>query len=502
MAWLFRANILLVIVVGLAGVAAALMFWPSGQLGLAVPRPLKSGDQEIVWLREATNTGWERFVAAVRRLHADRPDLELDDVNAFPGHTTAVPELSIRAEGQKSHLWFRWYKLTGDQGTAQWVQALAKRDPPPLAIIGGGTTDRALDLARELANLSLPVESRPLLLITTATADQVYLEDTKVDLMKVYPERSFRFCFTNRQMTEALTDFIWQQKDLRPEEPAYLVYWKDDPYSEDLSEHFKEVLRNPPYGLSRPWSIGIPYSLGGFTQPNLWEADAIELLMNELSTHPSQRRSLLVLPATPQSARRFLRGLERTAPLEVGKFVVATGDGIDLNIIYRDRRLSWPIQDLPFTLVLFCHRNPVDPIAFQPDLPDSEPTASPAAEKSNTSTHDLLLYRDTVSLIVDAACRKTGVPANPERMKTHLREAQLPDGRQRFDQEGNQRSGAGEFVVVLHPVRQASRVLPRAKLEVWNRSVDAGDGRRWRQIRELEVDYLPHSPVSVPEGAP
>jgi hypothetical protein len=32
--------------------------------------------------------------------------------------------------------------------------------------------------------------------------------------------------------------------------------------------------------------------------------------------------------------------------------------------------------------------------------------------------------------------------------------------------------------------------------------VDAGDGRRWRQIRELEVDYLPHSPVSVPEGAP
>src|SRR5260370_18987184 len=129
MAWLFRANILLVIVVGLAGVAAALMFWPSGQLGRAVPQSLKSGDQEIVWLREATNTGWERFVAAVRRLHANRPDLELDDVNAFPGHTTAVPELSIPAEGQKANLWFRWYKLTGDQGTAQWVQALAQQDP-------------------------------------------------------------------------------------------------------------------------------------------------------------------------------------------------------------------------------------------------------------------------------------------------------------------------------------------------------------------------------------
>src|SRR5260370_18889920 len=108
-----------------------------------------------MWRREATKPGGDRFVAAVGRLHAARRDLELDDANAFPGHTTAVPELSIRAEGQKSHLWFRWYKLTGDQGTTQWVQALAKRDPPPLSIIGAGTTDRALDLARELANLSL-----------------------------------------------------------------------------------------------------------------------------------------------------------------------------------------------------------------------------------------------------------------------------------------------------------------------------------------------------------
>jgi hypothetical protein len=495
MHWLFRANILMVIVVGLAVVAGGLMFWPSGQPGRAVPLTLKAGDQEIVWLREATNTGWERFVAAARRLHADRPDLELNDANAFPSLTTSVPELSVRGEGQKSRLWFRWYKLTADQGTAEWVEALCRRDPPPLAIIGGGTTDRALDLARALADLSMPLESRPLLLITSATADRIYVDDSWKDLMKIYPDRSFRFCFTNRQMTQALTDFIGHQEELRPDEPAYLVYWDDDPYSIDLFEDFREV-------LGKPWSISIPYSLGGHTQPNLWEAGAVEKLMDAVSVHPQQHRSLLVLPATPQSARRFLRGLERTAPAETARFVVATGDGIDLNVIYRDRRSSWPIQDLPFTLVLFCHRNPVDPIAFQPDQPDSETAVSSVSEKTNSSTHDLLLYRDTVAMIVDATCRKTGVPTNPERMKAHFHEALLPNGKPSFDAEGNQRSGTGEYIVVLQPVRQGNRVLPRGKLQVWNRARDATDGRHWRRVQELDVDYLPPSAAALPEGTP
>jgi hypothetical protein len=299
-----------------------------------------------------------------------------------------------------------------------------------------------------------------------------------------------------------VTDFIWQQEDLRPDGPAYVVNWDDDPYSVDLSENFKEVLSKSAARKVPLWSIGIPYSLGGYTQPNSWEVQVVEKLMAALAEHPKQRRSLLVLPATPQSARRFLRGVERTAPLEAGKFVVATGDGIDFNVIYRDRRLNWPIQDLPFTLVLFCHRNPVDPIAFEPESPDFQPGVSAVAEKTTTSTHDLLLYRDTVAMIVDAACRKTGVPASPERMKVHLREAHLPDGQPYFDEHGNQRSGAGEYIVVLQPVRQGSRVLPRAQIQVWNRSAASGDGRHWQRVRELEVDYLPHAPPPPGEGAP
>src|SRR6516165_6139842 len=117
MAWLFRSNFLVLVVAGLA-LAAAWVVWPfsgSGSSGQAVPKAIKAGDQEIVWLYPATNTAnWERFVTAARRFHADRPDLILDDSNAFPSQTTAVPELAFSFGAAKPRLWFRWYKLTGD----------------------------------------------------------------------------------------------------------------------------------------------------------------------------------------------------------------------------------------------------------------------------------------------------------------------------------------------------------------------------------------------------
>src|SRR5262249_52754068 len=115
------------------------------------------------------------------------------------------------------------------------------------------------------------------------------------------------------------------------------------------------------------WSVGIPFSEGDYSQPGFYDAGAAEKLMDEYLQHPGQRRPLLVMPANPPSGRRFLRALTRVAPNEAGRFVVATGDAIDFSIIYRDRRLAWQIQDLPVTLVIFCHRNPADPGAFVPD---------------------------------------------------------------------------------------------------------------------------------------
>jgi hypothetical protein len=349
------------------------------------------------------------------------------------------------------------------------------------------------------------------MLITSATAGQVYLDGENKELMKIYPERGFRFCFTNHQMAKAVAEFIWNHEDLRPDgQPVYLVQWNDDPYSEDLSEQFHDVLakylaeqNSEQPGTSAPfltWTI--PYSVGSFDQPNVWEEQAVERLVNVLGQHPEQQRPLLVLPAMPQPARRFLRGLARTDPVRAGRFVVATGDGIDFNTIYRDRSVAWPIQDLPCSLVFFCHRNPVDPSAFREDQPSGDQTPPDPNEKTTTGTQDLLLYRDIVETVAMTAAHENGWLDRADDFKQHLAELRFPDGSPRFNSQGNQRPGASEYVGVLRPVREGNRVRPKASLQVWNRSAVADGKGHWALVRELSVDYLSEPSVMPPEGAP
>src|SRR5262245_2021411 len=129
--------------------AAVVILWPRGDAdgGPAAPRPVPPGDQEIVWLNAATSgVAWERFVPAIRQVQSATPDLSLDDAGAVPEQTAAVPEVALTRRGGKARLWVRWYKLTGQTKIPDWVEALARRDPPPLAIIGGGSSDRARDL--------------------------------------------------------------------------------------------------------------------------------------------------------------------------------------------------------------------------------------------------------------------------------------------------------------------------------------------------------------------
>src|SRR3954467_1743046 len=114
MRWLLRLSI--VVMAALAVGAVALVgwsLWEGTAATQAVAQPLRDGDQEIAWLYAATNAAaWERFVTAVRRVQDDCPDLALlvNDTEASPRQTTAVPELALSVGG-KSWLRFRWYKL-------------------------------------------------------------------------------------------------------------------------------------------------------------------------------------------------------------------------------------------------------------------------------------------------------------------------------------------------------------------------------------------------------
>src|SRR5262249_28329414 len=126
-----------------------------------------------------------------------------------------------------------------------------------------------------------------------------------------------------------------------------------------------------------------------------------------------QLRPLLVLSAQSQPSRRFLRALERGAPALARRFVVAAGDSISFNLVYRDRNVTWPIQDLPFNLVFFCHRNPVDPAAdWKPA--DQAAAGDDLSSPPGTATDDLLLYRDIVEAVIQSSYQGDALPQDGE----------------------------------------------------------------------------------------
>jgi hypothetical protein len=413
--------------------------------------------------------------------------------------------LAVSLKGGRKRLLFRWYKLTSDLKSQEWVQALMQRQPPPLTIMGGSSSDLAIDLATQLrlaaARLADPA-GLPLLFLTSATADEAGQADGP--LTGIYPGRTFRFCFTNRQMAEAVTDFIWSRDDLRPDaDPLYSMYWRDDRYSTDLNQRFVSALALREFRLDTHVSRWSPFSVGLFSRPNKWEQEgARDLIEVKVSKeYRGQKRPLLVVPATSQPTRRFLHALLRTAPREAGRFVVASGDGIAFNTVYRDREVAWPIQDLPFPLVFFCHRNPVDRAAgFVPET-GSNAAASTEVAGSSAGTEDALLDVDMLESLVRARLVESCPPDVPpaEHLRRQLTQAgwNTDEGRLRlhaegeplFDTDGNRRSGTGEHVVYLKPLLRGEEVLPRSVLEIWAWHPQNGPGQQWTRREILAVEY-------------
>lgn len=500
MRWLLRPSTLLLISLVLA-VAAGWVMLPAGGDSRPQPKAVGEDEEEVVWLYSATSaSAWERFVSAVRmsvEQHSNIKDphpVLVDYANAFPPQTTAVAELSLRFQYRPGRLVFRWYKLTSEWTVQEWIQALLARKKPPLAIIGGSSSDVALDMAAELNKQADRLGSRaPLLLITTATT---------VELNRAYPGRTFRFCMNNQRMAEAVTDFIWSQSDLRPDRaPVYVPMWDDDPYSEDLTRRFLGTLKGSPTRPALQGPLPTPQhifsSVGSFERPNREEAATAEFIIDERLKNDKQQRPLLVLPAQTGPSRRFLRALVRTAPREARKFVVASGDALAFNTVYRDRNVTWPIQDLPFTLVLFYHRNPVDERAgFRPM--DDRVLGSQDGSRGASGTEDILQFVD----IFEAVVRAVGIRGDDR--TSHSIDAgilrELLSGARYdetgvcfnnsspllFDTDGDRRPGTGEHIVCIRPrVEQGGRVLPEAEFSVWYWKPTGSEGGAWEKRREM-----------------
>jgi hypothetical protein len=507
-------------------VAAFLQFWRRD----GAPRPLSvpPGDQEIAWFQPATSAAtWERFVTGAHRAARADPRLQVDDSRAFLDETTAVPEVVVVRSDSTQKLRVRWYKQSSRMTVDNWVKALAQRDPPPLAILGGGSSDRALELARILAAQNGWRGEAPLLLLTTATANTVYLDsndgDTRCDLMKVYPNRTFRFCFTNRQMAGAVLDFVWRTPDIRPHglpvpllgaigcaaggdilgcialaaqrEAApeiFALEWKDDPYSVDLSEQFRDVLYSE---LDQaPWSrygrvplqiLPVASSIGGFLRPNAGEARALETLLDPdppfmLRSLPrsQMQKSLLILPAVAAPARRVLAGLVGADPTIASTMVAVSGDSISFANVYRDADLVWDMRLVPVPLVLFTHQNPV---AWDAHDERSKNGRDPFGLYPPNGTDDVLHFADVVRLLAAAGwdSASSGIRSlqgSSVELANQLRCSDPPF----FDADGNRLGGSGESVVYLRP-RNATSGRDRAELEVWSHRDLSG----WQFVKRL-----------------
>ncbi|MCC6420225.1 MAG: hypothetical protein IT429_18475 [Gemmataceae bacterium] len=520
-----------------------------GAPGAAQVRDVPPGDQEVAFLVPATASDtWERLVSAADALRRDwpkvypgAPSLHVCKDKAFVELTADVAELALSLGGaDRPKLWIRWYKLTSENSAGRWIEKLAARRPPPLAIIGGDISDRALIQAQALkVHRGQWQGADPVYLLTTATADRYnpgsstnrdHTDEKLPKLIDLYDGRSFRFSFTNKHMARVVLEFVSAHPAIWPhgqqhaaaragaaltgdalasltllaavETPRrhalHWLAWRDDSYSLDLAARFGRVMPDvfPHSYVHENW---IAYSTGDYYRPNPREVLAVAILMNQINFSQADRQ-LLVLPTAAQRAQRFLRALVRRDPLRTRRLVVVTGDSISFNSIYRDRNVIWNIHDMPVPLVLFAHRNPVSATA------GFLAGKGGAVTRMCTATDDLLLHRDVLEALVQAAYRDGPLLADVEELRARLAGAQwwkgrvvIPgfpgapsDGSPRplFGADGDRNPSTGEHVVWLRPDAPPEESWAEATITVWRRQPVGAAGNGWLQAGPpLYVNY-------------
>src|SRR6185437_4489773 len=505
-------------------------------LGLPKPLPVPDNDREIAWINN-TSAGetWSMFVIGVKRIempvNGTPSGLTVDDSNAFPEQSTTVPELVIARAGVAGKLRIRWYKATTEAPIEGWVKVLAARDPAPLAVVGGWSSDWAHKLALALEEQSTWRGDRPLLFITTATVDNVLgvpddagfarVSDQK-NLIDVYSGRSFRFCFSNAQMVSAVSHYVLHDPTLRPgavnwpglralasaaagpfnllpslaglahRPTVFPLEWQDDPYSGDLYNQFREHLYDslaegggPGAGprIVRDPAFSIPFSIGGFSRVNAGEAAAVRAVLTQMP--PVGERTLLVIPTGSSApARRVLLALSDRLPAAGRRVVAVTGDGFSVNTFYRDAEWAWPARSIPIPVVLFAHDNP-----FGWDTPgDTRPPPGYRLEPKTTTEEVLLDYklgRMVCEAVFADGAGDRRIAARADEVAERLRTR--PD--KFFDDHGNRRGLSGEHVAVVRPtVRYGDAApgtpRPESVIEVYRREEN---GRTWVKVGAVQV---------------
>jgi hypothetical protein len=291
--------------------------------------------------------------------------------------------------------------------------------------------------------------------------------------------------------------------------------WQDDSYSVDLAGRFTRVFQRF-YSAGRVEENKIAYSAGDYFHPNPPEAFAINPLVATAAAAPEERR-LLALPTAAIRAQRLLRTVVRRDPLEGRNLVVVTGDSISFNNVYRDRNVTWNILDVPVPLVLFAHRNPVNEIAgfhTEEKIEEMRRTVAlpdPKLEASCSATDDVLLNRDLLMTVLQAAYRVDDrrLLADADEVRDRFRKAvwhrghvHIPpwprfagapndpggtDGHL-FDDDGDRRSRTGEHIVWVNPSAGGAPLLSPT-ITVWRQQPTGAEYSWERACEPLHVRY-------------
>ena len=478
-------------------VIAAVGLFAAGRLlggGDRLP-DIPDGDQELAWIHAATSGAtWERFVAGVLRVRHDRPIVQIDDSRAFLDQTTSVPEVVIGLDGAAGRLHIRWYKLTSETDNAYWVRRLAKRGRPPLAFIGGGTSERAYDLAQALAAQKEWAGQPPLLLdhhrhrqhdlfrigrgARTGRVGPHHahgcLPRSLVSLLlhesangagggrfSVEPTRSAAdrqsipgACGSRRAGVEP----VGRHRLVgRPRHGMFAGGHGSRMGRRPVLDRFVAAISRgvSPAGLAA--DVGQGHAEHSVQRGRILSAQRLGGASGGVSARRTARRAASAASAGPAGvggagSPSIASGHER-APLAGRSLIAVTGDSININNVYRDTDIVWssrrcrfrssflPIRTRSLGTRCACRRStaPVSVAASDGLLPPN-------------GTDDVLLFRDLVDILVANAyggtdATKKELVDSPDVLAKRFRSLDPPF----FDASGDRRGGRGEYVVALRP---------------------------------------------------
>lgn len=506
------------------GLVLFLLFWWNPSVFKSKEEELSANQKEIAWVYPASySSAWERLVSSGKLL-ANHPDTFLSKVKfetgsqTFPELTASVPYFKISHPDSSLTIVVKWYKISSDMKYENWMEKLFSRTIIPSAIVGGPTTDDAMAIVQAISKIlaKIKVEKPPPLILTTASSNTLAKEfnatlgpnqGEDIGLMGIYPEKTFRFGFDNRIMSDAIIRLLWSNPDLKPDsDPVHIVLWEDDSYARDFvatfwaslnkqtiadglaaycwassavlaqqNTNFAFLLAPPLHLLGKKASAFkmitppipqiIDSSIGVRYTANRFEKEALKFLLLDINLKPEQTQPLMVVGSQAVQARRFLRELSLSDPTLARKMVVVTGDTLSLNTVYRDREVAWPVSELPCKVVFFSHANPVSHDAGFRAINDWADTEHLAKA---TSTEELIFSSQILEgllpgLFVDTSDLSTQL----KKLTWDGERITVGKGVPLFDAVGNRNAGTGEFIGVLKPLLDPND-RTSAKLEIWS----------------------------------